>query len=239
MSATPGLEQCLTFINSQLKPGGRTRHTENGPQWRAITLSREAGCGAAAVAGQLRDLLQVRAAKDGPPWTVFDRNLLERVLADHHLPQRLAAFMPEARASLIEDAVEELFGLHPASSVLVRQTAETVLQLAELGNVILIGRGANIITRRLPHVFHVRLVGALESRLARVQAAAGGDRKTALQLLLKRDRDRAGYLKQYFNANIADPLNYHLTINTELIPGETAAGIISEAMQQSRITTQQ
>jgi len=38
--------------------------------------------------------------------------------------------------------------------------AETILHLAEQGNVILIGRGANLVTRELQHVFHVRLVGS-------------------------------------------------------------------------------
>ena len=84
-------------------------------------------------------------------------------MEDHDLPERVARFMPEDRASEISDTMEELFGLHPPSWLLVRKVTETILHLAELGNVILIGRGAAVITANLDHVFHVRLIGSLES----------------------------------------------------------------------------
>ena len=80
---------------------------------------------------------------------------MEKVLEDHSLPNRLARFMPEDRISEISDTMDELFGLHPPSWTLVRQTADTILHLAELGNVIVIGRGAAVITRKLDYVFNV------------------------------------------------------------------------------------
>ena len=42
--------------------------------------------------------------------------------------------------------------------VLVHKTAKTILQLAEMGNVIIIGRGANVVTAHMNNIFHVRLV---------------------------------------------------------------------------------
>ena len=104
-----------------------------------------------------------------PLWTIFDRNLVGKVLQDHNLPERIAKFMPEDRTTEIADTMEELFGLHPPSWLLVRKVTETVLHLAELGNVILIGRGAAVVTANLSHVFHVQLVSALEKRVQRIQ----------------------------------------------------------------------
>ena len=43
-------------------------------------------------------MLQGQVPAGAPPWTIFDRNLVERVLEDHDLPARLAKFMPEDRA---------------------------------------------------------------------------------------------------------------------------------------------
>jgi len=45
-----------------------------------------------------------------------------------------------------------LFGLRPPSWVLVPQVAETILHLADAGHVILIGRGAAVVTRAMPNV---------------------------------------------------------------------------------------
>jgi hypothetical protein len=157
---------------------------------------------------------------------VFDRNLVEKVLEDHNLPARLAKFMPEDRVSEITDTMDELFGLHPPSWVLVRKTSETILHLAELGHVILIGRGSNIITAKLPHVFHVRLVGSLETRVKHLQQLNKLSLKQAQQLANREDLARRRYVKQFFGKDIDDPLLYHLVINTDLISVDDASRMI-------------
>jgi cytidylate kinase len=231
MNLAYGLERCRTFINTQLQPAGKgLASAEEGGPWRAVTMSRQTGSGAHTVAEQLAACLQAHTSKDAPPWTVFDRNLVEKVLEDHNLPQRLARFMPEDKVSEIEDTMDELFGLHPPSWTLVRQTADTILRLVELGNVIVIGRGATILTARLDHVFHVRLVGSLAKRVAHVQELHRLSKEAALKLIRREDRGRQRYLKKHFKADIYDPLLYHLIINTDLVPYEKAASIIADAM---------
>src|SRR5215467_10311121 len=113
MNAGIGVERCLTFINSQLRNGGAKSRLNGNGHIKAVTISRQAGCGAAAVAEGLAAYLQARAPTDKADWTVFDKNLVERVLEEHHLPQRLAKFMPESWSSEIADTLDELFGLHP------------------------------------------------------------------------------------------------------------------------------
>ena len=142
----------------------------------------------------------------------------------------LAEFMPEDKVSGIADAVEELLELHPSSWSLVRQTTETILGLAELGHVILVGRGANVITARLSHVFHVRLVGSLDQRAVRVQEHYRLGRRAALAFLRREDAGRARYLRKYFKKDVDDPLLYHLTINTDNVSMEEAAEMIGSAV---------
>ena len=84
----------------------------------AITLSRQTGSGARAIAGGTRRFLQSHDTVPCP-WTVFDKSLVEKVLEEHKLPKETARFMPEDRVSAIQDAVEELLGLHPSSRTLV------------------------------------------------------------------------------------------------------------------------
>ena len=122
---------------------------KDGVPRRTVTISRQTGSGAHPVAEKLAALLQAHTPKEARPWTVFDRNLVEKVLQDHDLPERPARFMPEDRISSISDTMEELFDLHPPSWLLVRKISETILRLVELGNVIVIGRGATAITASL------------------------------------------------------------------------------------------
>jgi len=231
MNLAYGLERCRTFINTQIQPAGKgLTSAKDGELRRAVTISRQTGSGAHVVAEKLAACLQAHTPSDARPWTVFDRNLVEKVLEDHNLPQRLARFMPEDRVSEIADTMDELFGLHPSSWTLVRQTTETILHLAELGNVILIGRGATVITSKVDYVFHVRLVGSLEKRVAHIQELHGLNKQAALELVRREDRGRRRYLKAHFKTDLDDPLFYHLVINTDLVSYENAAQLIADAM---------
>src|ERR1700744_5816658 len=54
----------------------------------SITLSRETGAGAVTIGKMVLEILQNES--HGPlPWTLFDRNLVEKVIEDHSLPERL------------------------------------------------------------------------------------------------------------------------------------------------------
>jgi len=225
-----GLDHCLSFINSQLASRHRIGNGWANRRYRAVTLSRQSGSGAHQVASGVAELLQQHNGLGAAPWTVFDRDLVEHVLEEHHLPKRLARFMPEDRISEIADTMDELFGLHPSSWTLVRQTAETILHLVELGNVIIIGRGANVVTSRHNDVLHVRLIGSLEHRVKWLQDHEQLSQSTARELALKEEGGRRRFLKKYFNKDIDDPLLYHLVINTDLLPPDEAAELIAQAV---------
>jgi hypothetical protein len=228
MNSFGSFERCLSFINCHLQPSKSALHLQEAGGFRAVTISRQAGSGGHSVAERLVEL--IKAGEHGENWMIFDRNLVEKVLEDHKLPARLGRFMPEDRISAIADTMDELFGLHPPSWMLVRKTSETILHLAELGNVILIGRAANIVTRKMPHVFHVRLVGSLGKRLERLQQANGLAATAALKLAEEQDLARRRYVKQFFGKNIEDPLLYHLVLNTDLLSIDAAARMIAMAM---------
>ena len=233
MRTNTSLQHCASFINCHATDAGTSPHQGVAlpPRW-FVTLSREGGCNAHGIGEQLAALLQTRERTGAPPWTVFDRNLVERVLADHHLPQRLRDYMPEDRHSQIADILEELFELHPPAETMLRQISDTVLRLAELGGCILIGRAANLVTRRLRNGFHVRLIGSLDRRAERMMEYEKLSREAALARIHEQDQARTRYVKKYFRADIDAPEYYHLVINTDHFDADQSARAISEAMLQ-------
>jgi cytidylate kinase len=222
------LDTCFAFVNSHSSAPSRTSAR---PQVRrAVTISRQAGCGAILVAERLAHYLQQHLPAEEAKWTVFDRELMEKVLADHNLPKYLTKFLPEDRASQIEDTLADIFGVHPPTQKVVQQTAETILQLAELGGAILIGRAGNIVTAKLPNVLHVRLVAPLEDRIERLCRDEQKTPAEARRFCLEEEQARTRYVKTYFNADINNALLYHLVINTSRVGCEQAARIIGDAM---------
>jgi cytidylate kinase len=231
MQRQSGFETCLHLVNSETRRAANSPAPfgEAGTHPLAITISRQSGSGAHCVATCLARYLQARTPQEPGLWTVFDKNLVERVLEDHNLPSRLADLMPEDRIPELTDALDELLGVHPPVWTFVQQTAETILRLADRGNAILLGRGAHVITSKLDYMFHVRLVGSLESRIEHIRETRSVGRKEALALIRREDRGRQRYLKKYFGKEIDDPLSYHLVINTDFVTYERAARLIGEA----------
>jgi cytidylate kinase len=125
-----------------------------------------------------------------------------------------------------------LLGGQPGIWDLIHKTTRTILQLGQTGNVIIIGRGGNIITARLKNSFHVRLVASMEDRIKHVQEYYQLDRTKSIEFIKKDDAARKNYLMTYFNKNIDDPLLYHLTINTTILPYEDAAQLIGMQVLQ-------
>jgi len=235
MSAQISFENCLAFINRQWQSA--TEHPAVGgcaPR-TAVAISRQTGSGAHAIAEKLAVRLQAQSPKGVPPWTVFDRNLVEQVLEDHHLPTRLAQHLPEDRTSQVEDIIDDLFDMKPPSWKLVEQTSETILRLASLGHVILIGRGAVRVTAQLSNVLRVRLVAPFEQRVARLQELHKLGRKAAQEWVRREDRGRGRYLKKYFDAAPDDPLLYHFVLNTGWVCCDEAVEIIADAVRRPAV----
>lgn len=231
MSAQISFENCLAFINHQWQSAATRPVVTEGVRRTAVTISRQTGSGAHTIAEKLAARLQASTPKSAPPWTVFDRNLVEQVLEDHHLPARLAQHMPEDRTSQVEDIIDDLFDMKPPSWKLVEQTSETILRLAALGNVIIIGRGAAQVTALLPSVLRLRLVAPFAQRVARLQELRKLGRKPAEEVVRREDRGRTRFLKKYFGANVDDPLFYHLIINTGMVSYDEAVDLIADALK--------
>lgn len=220
-----------SYILSQLETD-RKPSTDVGRPGPAVTISYQTGSGAHDIAEQLAGALQKAESNGRVQWAVFDRELVEKVLEEHKLPKELAKFMPEDRRSFIQDAMEELVGLRPPSWVMVPKIAETILHLTDAGHVILVGRGANFITARMPNVFHVRLIASLPKRIERVRTSHGLTSEEATAFVKNEDRSRSRYVKEHFHKVVDDDLSYHLILNTDHISLADAAQLICEGARR-------
>jgi len=229
MPGQQAIEYCLSYINSEsahVPPPIQFGHEEQSRL--TITISRQSGCGAREVADHLARYLQEQTSST-PRWTVFDHDLVEKVLEDHHLPSGLARHLAEDGVFDLLEALDELLGVHPSFWTFVQQTSATISRLAERGNAILIGRGAQVVTSGRGRVFHVRLVSSLVKRVEHIRRIRSIDKTEALAAVRREDRGRKRYLKKYFDKDIDDPLLYHLVVNTDFMSYERVARLIGEA----------
>ncbi|MFA5263951.1 MAG: cytidylate kinase-like family protein [Opitutaceae bacterium] len=191
-----------------------------------VTISRESGSGGTSLASMLARHLNSEASKEAQ-WTIFDANLIATVLKTHHLQPQLARFLPEDRLPEFESAIGEMVGLHPNLWDLVKKTNETISQLAQKGHVILVGRGASFVTADLDNGLHVRTVAPAAQRAHFVAHRYDMTEELALAYNERCDAASRRYVKSNFNADITDPSNYDLVINTGRISLGDAANLIA------------
>ncbi len=198
-----------------------------GPHLPFVTLSRQAGAGAETVARLLTEKLNTDLPQDAQPWTVFDKNLIAKVLEDADLPQEIAKLVLEDRDTTLQAIIGEVLGLHPSMWTIFHHTSDTILKLARLGRCVIVGRGAEIITARMKCGIHIRLVAPETSRLAHLEKHFHWDAKTAVKYLHEQDEGRRRYVKSNFQRDIDDPALYHATLNTGFLSFERTAGVIA------------
>jgi len=221
-------EKSKRYIESHTEKS--EKYTGKREVYPCITISRQTGAGSKPVCEKLIQIMDDYSEPEGVKWAFFDRNLIEKVLEDHQLPKQISEFMHEGKYKHLNSVVYELLGLKPAEWTLVHKTTDTILQLARMGNVVIVGRGANIITSKLKNTFHVRLIASLEKRIEHIKSLMDINEKEALNYIKKEDENRKKYLKSHFHVNADNPLLYHMTVNTDLLTHKGAAYLIAEAV---------
>jgi cytidylate kinase len=227
MLAVGSYEKCKQYINQHSL--GIEKKKEIFP---CITISRQTGSGSYEISEKVINLLQSKTKEPENPWTYFNKELIEKIIEEFKLPKVFTTYIVEDKYNHIADVVNELLGVKPSEWTIVHKSTEIILQLARFGKVIIVGRGSNVITSKLPNSFHIRLVAPIENRLKHVQEVFNISKAEAMEYIQKEDASRNKYLKSHFFRVPNDETLYHLIINTGKINYNEAASIIADTVMK-------
>ena len=110
-----------------------------------------------------------------------------------------------------------------------------VYKLAAQNNVVIIGRGGQAILKDIPGTLHIRVIAPYATRLKRLMEEEGFSENEAQQLVRQKDRDSAGYLRTYFNADWNNGDLYDLIINTRAVKLSESVEMIARALETDEI----
>jgi cytidylate kinase len=182
-----------------------------------ITISRQAGGGGWTLARRLAERLNELSGQE-PPWTCWERELVEKVAADHNLSQTLIESLEEPSHSwLVSFFAGMSFSAAPDELTVFRRVAATIRALAQAGRVIIVGRGGVWITRGMPGGIHIRLIAPLSWRVRFMQRQWKVSADEAEARVLEMERRREAFYKQFFPREVMGPEVFALTLNTALI----------------------
>jgi len=125
--------------------------------------------------------------------------------------------VPEAELEKIDEQPASIFQRFRPGSIYQRYfdaLEKITRELAERGDVILVGRGGNCFLRDDSRVFHARLVAPMAIRCRRVMEYRWVREAVAKKLIAESDSQRHRFHESYFGVDGTNPLEYHITVNS-------------------------
>lgn len=185
---------------------------------RIVAIEREYGSGGAAIAQKLAERLG---------WTLWDHALTDEIA-------RMAQ-VNRSEVTRREERVDPLF--YRLAKVFARGSLERSLPVSGLegldadrmvelmqrvmeraardGNCVIVGRGAPYFLREREDVLSVFIFAPLEEKLQRVKAL-GFSAAKAVELISEIDRERATFVKKYYDKEWPTRSLYHLMVNSKV-----------------------
>jgi len=184
---------------------------------RIITIEREYGSGGAIIARQLAERLG---------WKFWDQEITAEIA-------RVARVTPKAAERCderVDSLVYRLFKVYARGSyeraLPIEGEAEgfdtdrmvsllhTVIEdVASRGDCVIVGRGSSYILRNRPDAAHFFIYAPLEEKIRRVRNIGKSDQE-ARKLVAEIDRERASFIRHYFEAEWPHRALYNLMINS-------------------------
>ena len=195
-----------------------------------VTISRQAGIGAPKLADRLAEALNENDNSERP-WHVFDRELVEKVAADHQISQSLIDAMTESDHSWINDMLAGMKATGRTESTqfnVYRRVAETVIGLAEAGKVVIVGRGGANICQAMPGGVHLRLVAPIEWRVEKLAKTEKISESRAARRVRDLDENRESFFTRFWGKDALEPERYTVTLNVARVSrDEVVAAVLA------------
>jgi hypothetical protein len=106
-----------------------------------------------------------------------------------------------------------------------------VFELAAQGNVIIVGRGAQVVLAGVRAALKVRVVASLETRITHMGGAHGMTPDDALDFIRRHDHRREALVRQLYDQSPDDWKFFDLVINTDRLDVEAGVRLITDALE--------
>jgi cytidylate kinase len=184
-----------------------------------ITLSRLPGAGGSVLAQRLAQDLKI---------DLFDQKIVEEIAKSSKVSEKVVQTLDEQDRSILDDWIRMLGEGYLWSYEYLKHLTKVVGTIGAHGHALILGRGASFI---LPQEVSLRVLvlAPLQTRIDNVMRGYGASASEAKRRVGRTESDRRAFVRKYFNADMTDPLNYDLVINTKNLSIDAAVKVIEEA----------
>jgi cytidylate kinase len=180
-----------------------------------LTVSKQPGIDAGSFSHRLAQRL---SEVEGADWFAWDRELIDKVSAEHGIAKDILERIEERPLSWLDRLVQD-FSLSENTPEAIGLRADkylmvTIRALAEAGHAIIVGRGGVFVTQGMPGGIHLALVAPLENRIKYIAERDKVSPHKAAAYIAESEHNRAMIYRQYWPKNPIAPETFTLTLNS-------------------------
>ncbi len=201
---------------------------------RAVTISREYGSGGGEIASRLASRLG---------WRLVDHEIIVQVARDLDISEEEAEAYDERSQSTVSLILNSMRAINPTMFVMTpepivsdsatyREALTRVVEAAaSTGNVVIVGRGSQVLLNANRDVLHVRIVAPFEQRVAYVMKREALNQEEAQSRIQLKDHDRQRYLQIEYHHHPDEAQLYDLVINTGILELDSVVNLIEQTLE--------
>ncbi|HEV8675447.1 MAG TPA: cytidylate kinase family protein [Methylomirabilota bacterium] len=170
-----------------------------------VTVSHEMGSGGSEIGTALAERLGYR---------YVDQDMISQAARQYGVGEEKLSQIDETKPSFVER-----FDVETRRYITVLQSA--LLDVAEQDNVIIMGRGGQVLLRGIAHVLRLRVMAPFDMRVKRVMKKMAGqmgetvDVRTTAEMVRRNDQEKFGRMRYLYDVDWSDPALYDVVLNTE------------------------
>lgn len=195
-----------------------------------ITISRQLGSGGAIIARLVAEELGFR---------VLGRDIIDAVAVRAGVSNEVVRSLDEQALDWVGGFIRS-FGHSLQGQPITQESyayivSQVIRNAARSENLVVLGRGGQVILGQVPGTFHVHVVAPLPDRIANLKTYENVDNVTARQRIQESDAVRRRFVMLVGRHDWEDPLIYDLIVNTHRLRPERVAGLIVDAARRAGV----
>ncbi len=217
MKQHDSIEELNRLLKIRLEEMFARAKDEQPPPRPVITITREPGCGAESIDEMICSELGLH---------LYDWDLVQEIAKDERVSARLVSDLEKNPPNWFADYLADFNPDYSLTSEgYIGSLKKILLTIAAIGNAVIVGRGSNFF---LPpeRKIGVCFIAPLDLRITNIRKELGVTEKEARRHISKIEAEHRKLVKKYLQADIRDPSQYHLVVNTAFVKPDTIVQLL-------------
>lgn len=226
MNQMPSANNIQKLVEEQLRRWNIASKEERVSTKPVITISREPGINGSKIADTLAKEFKL---------DLYSGRIVQEVAKSVKMSTSVISTLDEKGRSMLEDWISIMEKDRNLWSYQYMQHLVKMMgTIARHGSAVILGRGSNFLIQP-ENQLRLRLIAPMEVRTKNMMKRSGATKQEVLKRINLLEADRRAYIRRYFNADIADPVNYDLVINTAFIKDDYVVEMVKVGLKSKRL----